>query len=254
VLAVLALALLIPSALTNPRDWFPVLFLGGGGLLTALLNRGKMVTLSAVTLVVLVDGALAGYLLLKPALSAGNLSDFDLLLLAVLVGGMVLPRRLIPLVGAVNVGLILGIFALKPHTALLTQEIQTQAGGQTYVEIAGLLILQVCGTGIAWLYAWSIGRTLVRADRAEELTSAERKIADQARQILDQKARLEEGMPSCWKRTARLQRGTWPRGRQSQRNMSCGRSAGPSIIWWDASSGRPRSTRNWRRPARRLRN
>src|SRR5215469_10770963 len=41
VLVVLALALLIPSALTNSRDWFPILFLAGGGLLTALLNRGK---------------------------------------------------------------------------------------------------------------------------------------------------------------------------------------------------------------------
>jgi hypothetical protein len=27
----LALALLIPSALTNPRDWFPALLLAGGG-------------------------------------------------------------------------------------------------------------------------------------------------------------------------------------------------------------------------------
>jgi hypothetical protein len=193
-LDVLALALLVPSALTNPRDWFPVLVLGGGGLLTALLNRRKLVTLSAVTLVLLIDGALAGYLLLKPALSPGNLSDFDLLLLAVLVGGMILPRRLIPLVGAVNVGLILGIFAYKPPTDLLVQEIQTQAGGHAYVEIAGLLILQICGTGIAWLHAWSVGRALVRADRAEELARAERRIADQARQILDQKTRLEEGI------------------------------------------------------------
>jgi hypothetical protein len=193
-LVLLALALLIPGALTNARDWFPVLFLAGGGFLVALLNRGQLVTLSAVALVVLIDGALAGYLLIKPALSAGNLADFDLLLLAVLVGGMILPRRLILLTGAVNVGLILSIFALKPHNGLLTEEIQTQVAGQAYAEIAGLLILQVCGTGIAWLHAWSVGRALVRADRAEELAGAERQIADQTRQILDQKARLEEGI------------------------------------------------------------
>ncbi len=208
-LVVLALALLIPSALTNPRDWFPVFFLAGGGSLTALLNRQKLVTLGAVTLVVLVDGSLAGYLLIKPALSAGNLSDFDLLLLAVLVGGMILPRRLIPLTGAVNVGLILGIFALKPHNALLIQEIQTQVGGQDYVEIAGLLILQVCGTGIAWLHAWSVERALVRADRAEELARAERRIADQTRQVIEQKARLEEGIAQILETHRQVANGNW---------------------------------------------
>lgn len=194
VLVVLTVALIVPSALANQRNWFPVIILTIGGLLVGVLNNWGAITLSAAAYVALVDAAIVGFLVMKPTLSTGNIPDLDLLLLAVLVGGMVLPRQFILLTGAVQVALILIIFQAKPHDPLLTQQIQTQQSGQVYTALVAPLVLQVCGTGIAWLHAWSMGRALVRADRAEELAAAERHIADQARQILEQKARLEEGI------------------------------------------------------------
>ncbi|SRR5713101_1339421 len=193
VLAVLAVVLLIPSALSFPRLWTPVIILAGGSLIIALLNRAGQTSVSAALYVVLIDGAIAGFLVLKPMLNAGNLSDFDLFILAVLVGSMILPRVLIPVTGIVQIMLIVSIFALRPHDASLTQLIQSE-GGHPYSALAGLLVLQAVGTGIAWLHAWSVERALLRASQAEELAEARAALSRQARLIAEQNIRLEEGI------------------------------------------------------------
>ncbi len=193
VLAVLAVGLLIPSALSFPRLWTPVIILAGGSLMIALLNRAGQTSVSAALYVVLIDGTIAGFLVLKPMLNAGNLSDFDLFILAVLVGSMILPRVLIPVTGIVQIMLIISIFALRPHDASLTQLIQSE-GGHPYSALAGLLVLQAVGTGIAWLHAWSVERALLRASQAEELAEARAALSRQARLIAEQNIRLEEGI------------------------------------------------------------
>src|SRR5947209_1083288 len=104
---------------------------GRGQLDHRLLNRAGQTNVSAALYVVLIDGAIAGFLVLKPMLNAGNLSDFDLFILAVLVGSMILPRVLIPVTGIVQIMLIVSIFALRPHDASLTQLIQLE-GGHSY--------------------------------------------------------------------------------------------------------------------------
>lgn len=93
-LALVAIALLIPSALSEARLWTPVLVLAGGCLLVVLLNCTGYTGPSAVLLIAMVDTAIASFLILKPQLTAGNISDFDLFILAALIGGMVLPHCL----------------------------------------------------------------------------------------------------------------------------------------------------------------
>src|SRR5260370_27867317 len=151
VLAVLAVVLLIPSALSFPRLWTPVIILAGGSLIIALLNRAGQTRVSAALYVVLIDGAIAGFLVLKPMLNAGNLSDFDLFILTVLVGSMILPRVFIPLTVIVQIMLIVSIFALRPHDASLTQLIQSE-GGHPYSALAGLLVLQAWGARLCRLH------------------------------------------------------------------------------------------------------
>ncbi|HEY7419340.1 MAG TPA: hypothetical protein VH593_29420, partial [Ktedonobacteraceae bacterium] len=174
ILSFLAVILFIPSVLTSssPFILFSVILLGGGSLLVALLNRLGLTNLSAVFYLVLIDGAITSYLVLKPALNCGNLSDFDLYILAVLVGGMILPRFLIPFTGLTHVALIVGIYSWRPHDSLLMQLVQIDEGGHAYTALAGLIVLQLAGTGIAWLHAWSVKRSLMRANRAEELAEA----------------------------------------------------------------------------------
>jgi len=193
VLAILAVGLLIPSALSFPLLWTPVFILAVGSLMIALLNRTGYTSASAAMYVMLIDGAIAGFLVLKPMLNAGNLSDFDLFILAVLVGSMILPRMLIPVTGIVQITLIVSIFALRPHDASLAQLIRSE-GGHSYSALAGLLVLQAVGTGIAWLHAWSVERALLRASQAEELAEARAALSRQARLIAEQNIRLEEGI------------------------------------------------------------
>lgn len=192
-LSLLAIVLLIPSALSETRLWTTVLILGGGCLLIAFLNRTEFINLSAVLLIAMVDAAIAGFLLLKPQLTAGNISDLDLFILAVLVGGMVLPRGVIPFTGLVQAALIVGLFVVRPHDASLSQLIQAD-GGSAYSILAGPLVLQIVGAGIAWLQAWSVQRALLRANRAEELAQARAELSRQARLTEERNRRLEEGI------------------------------------------------------------
>lgn len=192
-LALLAIALLIPSALSETRLWTPVLILAGGCLLITFLNRTGSTSLGAVLLVAMVDAAIAVFLISKPYLTAGNISDFDLFILAVLIGGMVLPRGLIPFTGLGQVALIIGLFVLRPHDPSLSQLIQSD-GGSAYSILAGPLVLQMVGAGIAWLQAWSVQRALLRANRAEELAQARAELSRQARLTAERNQRLEEGI------------------------------------------------------------
>jgi hypothetical protein len=194
IMVVAVIGLLIPSLAVQPLIWRPVVLLTGGGLLVVLLNRWGQVTLSGLAYVVMVDVALAGFIITKPIFTYGNIPNLDLFILALLISGMVLPRRLILLMGVLHIGLILAIFYLKPHDDLLTESIQRYFGGQTYTAYINAILLQVCGAGIAWLHAWSVERALLRASRAEELAQAQLRIEEQSRLLADQKARLEHGI------------------------------------------------------------
>jgi hypothetical protein len=193
VLGLVAIALLVPSAFSETRLWMTVFILAGGCLLIAVLNRIGYTGTSAVLLIVAVDAAIAGFLILKPQLTAGNISDFDLFILAVLVGGMVLPRGLIPFTGLVQAALIVGLFIVRPHDTSLSQLIQAD-GGSAYSTLAGPLVLQVVGAGIAWLQAWSVQRALLRASQAEELAAARAELDRQAYLAAERNQRLEEGI------------------------------------------------------------
>lgn len=195
-LNLLAMLLFIPSALSSSSSlliWISIALLGVGGLLIALLNRAGLINLSAVLYLVVIDGTITTFLALKPALNCGNLSDFDLYILAVLVGGMILPRFLIPFTGLVNVALIVGIYTWRPHDSLLMQLVQIE-GGQSYTALASSIVLQLTGTGVAWLHAWSVRRSLMRASRAEELAEARAVLNKQAMFISEQNRRMEEGI------------------------------------------------------------
>lgn len=195
ILSILAMLLFISSALisSSPLIWIAVMLFGGGSLLIALFNRAGLTNLGAVLYLLVIDGALTSYLVLKPALNCGNLSDFDLYIFAVLIGGMILPRFLIPFTGIINVALIIGIYTWRPHDTLLMQLVQLE-GGNAYSALAGLIVLQLGGTGIAWLHAWSVRRSLIRASRAEELAEARAALNKQALLIAEQNRRLETGI------------------------------------------------------------
>ncbi len=197
ILIVIVVALLIPSTYpSSPSIWVPIFILSIGGVLIALCNRAGYTTLSSIFYVLLVDIALTGFFYFKPtpALNSTNMTAFDLFVLAVLVGGVILPKALIPPTGVLQILLISMIFFFRPHDATMVALIQL--AGNAYVALSSTLVLQVVGTALAWLHAWSVERALVRASRAEELAEARAALSRQALLTTQQKQRLEEGIAS----------------------------------------------------------
>jgi hypothetical protein len=196
-----AILLLIPGALALPLLWQAVLVDGAFGLIAALLNRRGQVTLSGFVLIALIDISTINFIITQahsnpadPGLSNTGAAVFYLLVLPVMNAGMVLPNRLIPVIGALQVVLTVVVFSQLPHSHLLQAEIQASNAGQTYNAILGPLLLQVCGAAIVWLYTWSVDHAILRASRAEELAEARARLNAQSRQIADQKRRLEEAI------------------------------------------------------------
>jgi len=102
-------------------------------------------------------------------------------------------HKLIPFTGLGQAALIIGLFVVRPHDTSLSQLIRSD-GGSAYSILAGPLVLQVVGAGIAWLQAWSVQRALLRANRAEELAEARDELSRQARLTAERNQRLEEGI------------------------------------------------------------
>jgi hypothetical protein len=201
VVVAVAILLLIPGAVAQPLLWQAVLIDALFGLAAALLNRSGRVTLSGLVLIALIDLSTINFIITQahsnpadPGLSNTGAAAFYLLILPALNAGMVLPNRLIPVIGGLQVVLTVVVFAQLPPNHLLQAEMQASNGGQTYNAILGPILLEVCGVAIVWLYSWSVDHAIVRASRAEELAEARARLNVQAQQITEQKRRLEEAI------------------------------------------------------------
>jgi hypothetical protein len=209
-LSVAVMALLIPSALSVPGLWQPILIQAGLAGLALLLNRSGQTTLSGLAIIILADLSITQNIVRQPyGLTNTTVADLYLLVIPILIAGMVLPSIFIPITGSVQILISITIFRYLPHDSLLTQEIQKVDGNMGYTSVLGPILLHVCGTGIVWLYAWSVDRAIRRADRAEELAEARAHIDEQARQIAAQKQRLEEGIQTIQEVQARVANGEY---------------------------------------------
>jgi hypothetical protein len=138
-----------------------------------------------------------------------NIPDFDLFIIPTLIGGVVLPRRFVPLLAALHICITIALFTLLPYDPLLTQEITLNQKGFAYAELSDAFLIQIVGATIAWLGAWSVDRALLRASRAEEVAEARKRLNEQAQQIVAQKHRLDYGMSILKEAQARFANGDY---------------------------------------------
>lgn len=219
VILVLVVCFFIPSGLGGyTLVWVQMLTMTTCGVLVAVLNRLGRVTLAALAMTLLVDITLAQFILSLPALNTTNLADFDLFTIAVLIGGIVLPRWLILSTSGLQISLIILLFFLKPHDPVLDTEIGKYEAGLGYAALTDPILLQICGASIAWLYAWSVERALRRANRAEELAEARARLHEQARQIAGQNERLAQGIALLQDAQARIANGEYQARIELQKN------------------------------------
>lgn len=209
-LVIIAAVIAAPTAIPVPTYWIPILLLVISGLFALLLNRAALIHASGIVLILAIDAALTLLMVTLPhGIRNSNIPDFDLFLIATLIGGVALPRRLLPFLAAFHILLIFLLFALLPHDPLLTREIQINQQGLAYGELSDAFLLQIIGTSIAWLSAWSVDRALLRASRAEELAKAQQYLRQQIQMQAEQNARLEYGIQVLKEAHARFANGDY---------------------------------------------
>lgn len=209
-LTFIAALITIPTAIPVPTYWMPILTLFVLCFVAFLLNRAAYINLSAIFIIIAIDAAIIIDLATLPTgIASGNLADFDLLVIATLIGGIVLPRRLLPFLAIWHILLIFILFAWLPRDPLLTLDIEANQKGFAYNEISDAILLQIIGAYIAWWNAWGVDKALVRASKAEELAAAQRTLNEQARLQVEQKERLEYGISVLKEAHARFANGDY---------------------------------------------
>ncbi len=194
-LIIVVIILAVPTAIPDPTYWTPIICFVVLSLIALMLNRSARITLSGIFYILAIDVTLTVLMTTLPTgIRNSNIPDFDFFILPILIGSVVLPRRILPFLAALHICIIIALFSLLPHDPLLTQEIMVNQKGFAYSELSDAFIIQIVGTTIAWLAAGSVDRALLRASRAEELAEARKRINKQTQQIVEQKRRLDYGI------------------------------------------------------------
>lgn len=209
-LMLVSVAIVIPTAIVAPTYWTAILIFLVFGFVAFFCNRATLINLGGLFVIFAIDAtAITIMVTLPKGIGNSNIPDFDFFLIATLVGGIVLPRRILPFLALSHIILIFTLFSLLPHDPLLTKEIQINQGGSAYNELSDALLLQVIGAAIAWLNARSVDLALLRASKAEELAATQRSLSEQTKLQGEQMERLEYGIEVLKEAHARFANGDY---------------------------------------------
>ncbi len=208
-----------PTAIPVPTYWIPLTSFILLSMVAIFFNRRANITMSGLLYIFAIDAALTILLATTPhGIRNSNIPDFDLFIIPTLIGGVILPRRLLPFLAAIHIGIIILLFAILPHDPLLQQEIAVNQQGFAYSELSDAFLIQIVSATIAWLSAWSVDRALQRANRAEDLAEARKRLGEQAQLIVRQKERLDYGITILKDAHARVANGDYKARAKLQQN------------------------------------
>ncbi|HEY3992431.1 MAG TPA: hypothetical protein VGM01_06070 [Ktedonobacteraceae bacterium] len=209
-LMLISVAIVIPTAIVAPTYWTAILIFVVLGFVAFFCNRATLINLGGLFVIFAIDATVITIVMALPkGIGNSNIPDFDFFIIATLVGGIVLPRRILPFLALFHIMLIFTLFSLLPHDPLLTKEIQINQGGSAYNELSDTLLLQVIGAAIAWLNARSVDLALLRASKAEELAATQRSLSEQTKLQGEQMERLEYGIEVLKEAHARFANGDY---------------------------------------------
>ena len=209
-LMLVSMTMVTPTAIVVPTYWTGVLVFAVFGIVAFFCNRAALINLGGLFVILAIDvSMILLFLTLPHGIGNSNIPDFDLFLVAILLGGIVLPRRMLPFLGLFHIVIILALFSLLPHSPLLTKEIQVNQNGSVYNELSDALVLQVIVTALAWLNARSVDLALLRASKAEELAATQRSLSEQTQLQGEQMERLEYGIGILKEAHARFANGDY---------------------------------------------
>ncbi len=217
-LILVAAGIILPTVIPTSLYLIPVSSLILLSLLALILNRMALITLSGIVVLCAIDMALTILMIILPnGIRNTNVPDFSLFLISILIGGIVLPRRLLPYLAGFHIVLIFLLFTQLPHDTLLNQEMHSSGQGW-YGELSDAFLLQVIGAAIAWLNARSVDKALARANMAEELARAHERLNAYIQWQIKQKERVEYGISVLREAHARFANGDYKARANLQNN------------------------------------
>ena len=172
------LLIVSPIAVGDLHALLAYLIFAAGLLGVLAFNRRGWVYLAGSLLVLLFDSAILGYMLSSPlGLTMGQLPNYDMLAIGVVISATVLPQPAAFVIAFFNAGLIVADYLVQPHNvnivhdALLYPSVTNQTISLVVRPIALGFILAV----VASLWVRSMEQAILRADRAEELAALQRR-------------------------------------------------------------------------------
>lgn len=161
-----------------------------GLALAIAANRAGLVTVAGILVICFIAGGIWAYMLASPlGLTMGQLPNYDLLAVTVVVAASVLPRASAFIVAVVNCAMIIADYLLRPHNANVAADaaLYSSATQQTISLLVRPIVLNLLLAVVAYLWVRGTDLAIRRADRAEEIA------AYQGREI-QRTAALEEGV------------------------------------------------------------
>jgi hypothetical protein len=208
-LLVMGLAL-IPNGLVNlPTLMFSVVMIATA-LVAGALNRTNHTRVAAIVIIVTFSLALGGALATAPQLDLMWMPALDFFGLPVLLAGLLLSRRAPFVVAGLGAVVVVLLLELKPRDSGLGHMVAVLGIYHFMVRPFTMLLIVAVAS---WLWARSVERAIIRADRAEELATMEHA-------IVEQKRRLESGIQDLLETHVRVANGDFSaRAGTSQENV-----------------------------------
>src|SRR5258708_2924834 len=208
---ILTFGLMLPSLLLIPSALFPKFILGSllsllivlaGTVAAFILNRLVYVVAASYALIFGLAGALGWQVISKVVLQHGvdalDLRYYDLMVLPVLLGAVLLGRR-----GPLVIASVVSVFTLAsllvlPRTPTLEQywkDMYPYSLGSVY-DVVALAVLFQCVSAVGgWIGAGTIRRALAISARVDEVGAANARLSAQAPEIYLHPLRLQQIIP-----------------------------------------------------------
>lgn len=171
-----------------PAILISIVFLLGA----VILNRARKLLLAGLLVVGVLEVGMISLLAMPPGthLSLGQIPFIFLLVQPLLVSVLLFPAWGILVIGAMNMALTALMLLLLPKTPEFQAYLHMYTGPLFGVP----LTIQLLCALICFIVITSLQESLIRADKAEEVTKLQQVMAEQARQELQTKRQLEAGV------------------------------------------------------------
>lgn len=158
-------------------------------VVAVILNRARKLLFAGLLTMFVLEAGMISVLALPPSvpLTLSQIPFIFLLSQSLLISVLLFPAWAILIVAAINILVTLLVLVVVPKTVEFQTYLQAHAGPMFGLPITTLVLIAL----ISYIVITSLQESLVRADKAEEVTKLQQVMAEQTRRELQAKRQLE---------------------------------------------------------------